>query len=63
LQKLTRYTSIEELKASKNLLQPQQSDSERESALSEFIAVLKNHSSTQDPSKSGKPLNQPGSGK
>lgn len=63
MKKLTRYTSIEELKASKNSLQPQQSDSERESDLSEFIAVLKSHSSISEPSKSGKSLNQSGSGK
>jgi hypothetical protein len=63
MKKLTRYTSIEELKASKNSLQPQQSDSERESNLSEFIAVLKSHSSILEQSKSGKPLNQSGSGK
>ena len=63
MKKLTRYTSIEELKASKNLLQPQQSDSERESDLGELIAILKNHSSTPERSKSGKPLNQSGSGK
>lgn len=62
MKKLTRYTSIEELKASKDLLQPQQSESERESDLSEFIAVLKSHSSTLKPSKLGNPLNQSGSG-
>jgi hypothetical protein len=61
--KLTRYTSIEELKASKNSLQPQQSDYQRESELSELIAVLKSHSSTLEQSKSDKPLNQSGSGK
>jgi hypothetical protein len=63
MKKLTRYTSIEELKASKDLLQPQQSESKRESDLSEFIAVLKNHSSTLKPPKPSKSLNQSGSGK
>ena len=63
MNKLTRYTSIEELKASKNLLQPQKSDSERESDLSELITVLKNHSSTPEQSKSDKSFNQSGSGK
>jgi hypothetical protein len=44
--KVTRYTSIEELKESKNYLAPQKSDSERESELREFIALSKNNSST-----------------
>jgi hypothetical protein len=63
MKKLTRYTSIEELKASKNLLRPQQSDSERKSDLSELISVLKSHSSTLERPASGNPLNQSGSGK
>jgi len=63
MKKLTRYTSIEELKASKNLLQPQQSDSKRESDLSELIAILKDHSSTLAQPKSRKLLNQSNSGK
>ena len=62
MKKLTRYTSIEELKASKDLFKPQQSESKRESDLSEFIAVLKSHSSALKPSKSGKPSNQSSSG-
>ncbi len=63
MKKLTRYTSIEELKASKNLLRPQQSESERESDFSELISVLKNHSSIPERSKPDRPLNQSGSGK
>jgi hypothetical protein len=43
--KLTRHTSFDDLKASKNLFQVERSDSERESDLKEFISLLKNHSS------------------
>jgi hypothetical protein len=42
------YTSFEDLKASKNSIQPQQSDSERESDLKDFVAFLKTHSSTPE---------------
>jgi hypothetical protein len=45
--KLTRYTSIEELKASKNPVQPKQSESELESDLREFVTLLKDHSSAK----------------
>lgn len=61
--KLTRYTSIEELKASKNSFQPQKSGCERESDLKEFIALVKNHSFTPEPSKSDNSLNRSSSGK
>lgn len=61
--KLTRYTSIEDLKASKNSFQSQKSDSERESDLKEFIALIKNHSSTPEHSKSYNSLNRSSSGK
>jgi hypothetical protein len=61
--KLTRYTNIEDLKASKDSFQPQKSISERESELREFIALLKNPTSTSESSMPGKSLNQPGSEK
>jgi len=61
--KLTRYTNIEDLKASKDSLQPQKSNSERKSELMEFITLLKNQPSTPERSDSGKSLNQSGSGK
>jgi hypothetical protein len=61
--KLTRYTSMEDLKASKNLLRPQKSISERELELREFIALLKKQPSTVVRSKSDKSSNQAGSGK
>ena len=63
--KLTRYTSIEELKASKNSLSSQKSDSERELELREFIALSKNKPSTTPPQRptSGKSLNHLTSGK
>lgn len=63
MKKLSRYTSVEELKASRNLSQPQQSDSQRESELSEFIAALKYHSSSPKVVKSGTSVNKSGSGK
>jgi hypothetical protein len=61
--KLTYYTSIEDLKASKSSFLPRKSDSERELELKEFIALLKDHSSPSEPYKSNKSLNQSGSGK
>jgi hypothetical protein len=61
--KLTRYTNIEDLKASKDSLQPQKSISERELELREFIALLKSPTSTSERSIPGKSLNQPGSEK
>jgi len=61
--KLTRYTSVEDLKASKNELQPQKSISERELELREFIALVRNQPSTTARPKSDKSSNQPGSGK
>jgi hypothetical protein len=63
--KLTRYTSFEDLKASKNAIQPQKSNSERESDFKEFISLVRSHSSTSTPehSKSGKSLNQSNRGK
>jgi hypothetical protein len=61
--KLTRYTSMEDLKASKDLIQPQKSNSERELELREFIILLKGQASTPAHSKSGKSLNQSGRGK
>jgi hypothetical protein len=61
--KLTRYTNIKDLKASKSLIQPQNSDSERESELKTVIALLKNHSFIPEQSKSGTSLNQSVSGK
>lgn len=51
--KLTRYTNIEDLKASKDSLQPQKSISELELELKEFITLLKNHPSTPERSNSG----------
>jgi hypothetical protein len=63
MKKLTRYTSIEDLKASKDQLQPQQSGFERKSDLIEFIAVIKNHSSTPKQFKPGKGFNKSVSGK
>ena len=61
--KLTRYTNIKDLKASKSLIQPQNSDSERESELKVVIALLKDHSFIPEQSKSGPSLNQSASGK
>ena len=61
--KLTRYTNIKDLKASKSSIQPQKSDSERESELKAFITLLKDHSSIPGHSRSGKSLNQLASGK
>lgn len=61
--KLTRYTSFEDLKASKNSFQSQRSNSERESDLKELIALIKNHSFTPEHSKSYNSLNPPNSGK
>jgi len=58
--KLTRYTNIEDLKASKDSLQPQKSISERELELREFIALLKNPASTSERSIPSKTLNQSG---
>lgn len=63
MQKLVRYTNIEELKASKDKLPPQQSGSERKSELDSFIATLKNHSSTAKLSSSINPSNKPIIGK
>jgi hypothetical protein len=58
MKKLTRYTSIEDMKASKDQLRPQQSDFERKSDLIELIAVIKKHSSTPKQSKSGNSFNK-----
>ena len=60
---LTRYTSFEDLKASKNTIQPQNSNSQRESDFKEFISLARKNSSTPMRSKSGKPLNQSNRGK
>lgn len=61
--KLTRYTNIEDLKSSKDSFQPQKSISERELELREFIALLKNSTSTSERSMPNKSLNQSGSEK
>jgi len=61
--KLTRYTSIEELKASKNPIQPKQSDSQRESDLREFVTLLKDHSSAKKHSTPIQPSNHSDRGK
>jgi len=61
--KLTHYTSIEDLKASKSSFEPRKSGSERELELKELIALLKDHSSTSEHHKSNKSLNQSGSEK
>jgi len=61
--KLTRYTSIEELKASKSPIQPKQADSQRESDLREFVTLLKDHSSAKKRSTPIHHWNHPDCGK
>jgi len=51
MKKLTRYTNIRDLKASNSQQQPQQSDLKYESDLREFIAIMKQHSSSPKQSK------------
>lgn len=63
MKKLTRYTSIEALKASRGQLQTKQSGLGYKSDLIEFIAVMKKHSFTPNQSRLGNPFNKSGSGK
>ena len=51
--KLTRYTGFEEMKASKNFIQPKKSNSEREADFKEFIALLRKNSSISKQPESG----------
>lgn len=60
---LTRYTSIEDLKASKDQLQPLLSSSAHKSDLKELISVLRNHSIRPKLPKLGKYPNKSDSGK
>ena len=46
--KLTRYTSIEDLKASKDSSLPQKSISEQESELKEFVSLLMREKDIED---------------
>jgi hypothetical protein len=61
--KLTRYTNIDDLKASKDSLRTIKPDSERESDLREMIALIRNHSSTPERSKSNDEPNRINGGK
>lgn len=61
--KLTRYTNIDDLKASKDSLPTLKSDSERESDLRAMIALIRTHSLTPERSKSTEVLNRSNSGK
>jgi|GEM_PF-3427752 len=63
MKKLTRYTNIRDLKASKSQLQPQQSDFNYESDLSGFFAFMKQHSTSSKLVKQSKASNKPNNGK
>jgi hypothetical protein len=58
MSKLTRYTSFDEMKSSKNFIQPKKSSSEREADFKEFIALVRKHSHDPAHSKSDTSLNQ-----
>jgi hypothetical protein len=60
MQKLTRYTSIEDLKKSNEQLQPQQSDLKYKSDLMEFISIMKKYSSIPREPKLSNPFNKSG---
>lgn len=63
MKKLTRYTSIRDLKADNSQQQPQKSDSKYESDLMGFIAIMKQHSSSPKQSKKNNSSNKSGNGK
>jgi hypothetical protein len=61
--KLTRYTSIQAMKESKDFFQASKSNSERESELKEFLSMLKENPSLPPTSEVTKYLNKPSCGK
>ena len=63
MKKITRYTSIRDLKADNSQQQPQKSDSKYESDLLEFIAILKKHSSSPKHTKENNSSNKSDNGK
>ncbi len=63
MKKLTRYTNVKDLKASDKQLQPQQPDLKYKTDLIEFIAIMKQHSSSPGRSARNNSPKKSGNGK